>query len=33
MKDAGRLFMNAVAENPDAIQYLENFGRELEFRK
>jgi hypothetical protein len=33
MKDVGRFFMNAIAENPDAIPYLENFGRELEFRK
>lgn len=33
MKEAGRLFMGAVSENPDAVPYLESFGNEMEFRK
>ena len=33
MKEAGRLFMNLVSENPDAIPYIESFGREMGFRK
>jgi hypothetical protein len=33
MKEAGRLFMNVVSENPEAIPYLETFGKELDFRK
>lgn len=33
MKDAGRLFMNLLPENPGAIPFLENFGREMDFRK
>lgn len=33
MKETGRLFMNAVSSNPDAIPYLENFGKEMGFLK
>jgi len=33
MKDVGRLFMNLIPENPEAIPYLENFGKEMDFRK
>jgi hypothetical protein len=33
MKEAGRLFMNQVPENKDAIPYLQNLGKELDFIK